>query len=55
LFPTQDPFGDETMSRQVAEMLGARHESLDGVGHWWPLQAPEVATTVLREFLESVN
>ena len=55
LLPTQDPFGDETMSRQVAEMLGARHESLDGVGHWWPLQAPEVATTVLREFLESVN
>jgi len=43
------------MSRQVAEMLGARHESLDGVGHWWTLQAPEVATPVLKEFLESVN
>jgi pimeloyl-ACP methyl ester carboxylesterase len=55
LFPTQDPFGDESMSREVAEMLGARHESLDGSGHWWPLQAPEAATAVLREFLASVN
>jgi pimeloyl-ACP methyl ester carboxylesterase len=55
LFPTEDPFGDETMSRQVAETLGARHERLDGLGHWWPLQAPETAAKVLGAFFASVG
>ena len=55
LFPTEDPFGDETMSKQVAEVLGARHASLDGTGHWWPLQAPQAAAAVLRAFLDSVD
>jgi pimeloyl-ACP methyl ester carboxylesterase len=55
LFPTEDPFGDETMSREVATLLGARHESLDGAGHWWPLQVPGAAATVIRKFVDSVN
>jgi pimeloyl-ACP methyl ester carboxylesterase len=55
LWPTEDPFGDETKSRQVAEMLGARHQSLDGLSHWWPLQAPADAAAVLVEFLSRIN
>jgi pimeloyl-ACP methyl ester carboxylesterase len=52
--PTDDPFGDEVQSRQVAEMLGARHEFLSGAGHWWALQAPEDAAALLREFHASI-
>jgi pimeloyl-ACP methyl ester carboxylesterase len=51
LYPSQDPFGDEAMSRQVADTLGARHETLDGAGHWWPLQTPSAAGAVLAAFL----
>ena len=55
LCPADDPFGDQTLSRQVAETVGARHQVLDGVGHWWPLQAPAASADVLREFLHSVR
>ena len=55
LCPTEDPFGDETLSRQMAEVLGARHELLVGTGHWWPLQAPEAAAALLRDFFASVD
>ncbi len=54
LCPSDDPFGDETLSRDVAARLGARHEILDGVGHFWPLQHPAVAT-LLNEFVASVS
>ena len=55
LCPTEDPFGDETLSGQVAEALGARHERLDGAGHWWPLQAPEAAAALLNDFFSSID
>ncbi len=55
LCPTDDPFGDEVLSREVADMLGARHELLSGAGHWWALQAPEDAAVLLREFHASVD
>ncbi len=55
LCPTDDPFGDEVQSRQVADMLGARHEILPGAGHWWALQGPEDAATQLREFFVSID
>jgi len=55
LFPTQDPFGDETRSREVADMLGARHQPLEGAGHWWALQTPDVAASVLGDFLSSLG
>jgi hypothetical protein len=29
LHPTADPFGEATTSRRVAQMLGARHETLE--------------------------
>jgi len=55
LWPTEDPFGEESKSSEVAEMLGARHHALDGLSHWWPLQAPETAAAVLADFLSSVD
>lgn len=54
IHPTADPFGDGERSRQVAEMLGARHATLDDIGHWWPLQAPESAAELIKEFHRSV-
>jgi pimeloyl-ACP methyl ester carboxylesterase len=55
LCPTEDPFGNEALSHEVAETLSARHELLVGAGHWWPLQAPEVGAELLRDFLSSVD
>ena len=55
LSPSDDPFGDEVQSREVADMLGARHEILPAAGHWWALQAPESAASLLREFFSSVG
>jgi hypothetical protein len=52
--PSADPFGDETMSRQVAEQRGARHQVLDGLGHWWVVEDPARAAAVLTEFHASV-
>ena len=52
--PTDGPFGDDVQSGAVARMLGARHRLLEGVGHWWPLQAPEAAAALLRDFFASV-
>jgi pimeloyl-ACP methyl ester carboxylesterase len=54
LWPTEDPFGEETKSREVAEMLGAEHHALDGLSHWWPLQAPEDTAAVIAGFIASV-
>ncbi len=53
--PTDDPFGDEEKSRQVAEMLGARHATLEGAGHWWALQAPEPAVALITGFQTSLG
>ncbi|HVF76396.1 MAG TPA: alpha/beta hydrolase [Acidimicrobiales bacterium] len=55
LHPTDDPFGDEALAAEVAEQLGARFERLEGVGHFWPYQAPEQAAAVLQEFWASVR
>lgn len=55
LWPSDDVFGDEKLSREFAQTLGARHETLVGLGHWWPLQSPAEAAAVLRDFAVSVN
>jgi pimeloyl-ACP methyl ester carboxylesterase len=55
LCPSDDPFGGEKKSSEVAAVLGARHQILDGLGHWWLLQAPELGADLLREFIESVG
>jgi hypothetical protein len=55
LHPAEDPFADETLSRQVADALGARFERIDGAGHWWPYQAPEVGAVLLESFWSSLD
>lgn len=55
LHPVEDPFADEPLSRQVADALGARFERIEGAGHWWPYQAPEVGVAVLESFWSSLD
>jgi pimeloyl-ACP methyl ester carboxylesterase len=55
LWPSEDVFGNEVLSREFAATLGARHESMEGLGHWWPLQSPARAAAVLNEFVQSVG
>jgi pimeloyl-ACP methyl ester carboxylesterase len=55
LCPSDDPFGDEVQSSRFAELLGARHETMPGLGHWWPVQGPETAASVLQAFHRSVR
>lgn len=50
LHPTQDPFGDAELARQTAAQLGARFVPLEGVGHFWPYEAPEPGVAALEQF-----
>lgn len=45
-----DPFSDEQMAQEVAGMLGARFEVLEGSGHFWPYEAPEAGVALLQRF-----
>lgn len=55
LHASDDSFGDEALSAEVAAMLGARQATLTGVGHWWALQDPDQAATTLNGFHASVG
>jgi pimeloyl-ACP methyl ester carboxylesterase len=56
LAPADDPFtGGVDAARRVAERVGARVEVLDRLGHWWMLQDPLRAASVLRSFWASVD
>jgi pimeloyl-ACP methyl ester carboxylesterase len=55
LLAPDDPFGDDAASRQAAQTLGARVQVLEGVGHWWALQKPAEAASILTEFVSSVS
>lgn len=50
LHPTEDPFGNEALAREVATAMGARFEPVEGAGHFWPYQAPEAGAAVLSAF-----
>ncbi|MCU1394016.1 MAG: hypothetical protein JWM34_2444 [Ilumatobacteraceae bacterium] len=52
--PTDDPFGDEPLAREVADLFGARFETIEGVGHFWPYQAPAEVSAVLEQFWASL-
>ena len=52
---TADPFSNETLSRGVADAVGARFATLDGIGHFWPYQAPEPAVALLESFWSSLD
>ncbi|MBA3652701.1 MAG: alpha/beta hydrolase [Actinobacteria bacterium] len=55
LSPTDDIFGDEKLSAEVAEALGARFERIEGAGHFWPYQAPEEGAALLTAFWSSLD
>ncbi|MGP0031178.1 MAG: alpha/beta fold hydrolase [Acidimicrobiales bacterium] len=55
LVPSDDPFGDAAASRQAAETLGAKIRAFEGVGHWWALQKPAEAASILKGFISSVD
>jgi pimeloyl-ACP methyl ester carboxylesterase len=54
LVASDDPFGNETLSRDMATRLGARSERLEGLGHWWALQDPARAADMLTKFWASL-
>lgn len=54
LAATDDPYISADRSRQGAESAGATIAELEGLGHWWMLQAPEVAAPILRDFWSSL-
>jgi pimeloyl-ACP methyl ester carboxylesterase len=50
IIPGEEPFMSAASSARAAARAGARTVALDGLGHWWMLQDPARAATVLREF-----
>src|SRR6266567_2303915 len=50
IMPSEDPFLSAAPAARAAARAGARTVTLDGLGHWWMLQDPARAATVLREF-----
>jgi pimeloyl-ACP methyl ester carboxylesterase len=55
LHPTDDPFSNARLAAEVADSLGARFVRMDGVGHFWPYQAPDQAATIFKTFWTSLR
>lgn len=55
LLATEDPYiGAGDTRRRAAERAGARTEVLEGLGHWWMVEAPDRGAEVLTAFWRSV-
>lgn len=52
---SEDTFSGEKLSLAASEELGAQYRWLDGVGHFWPYQAPEPGVSAIREFWASLG
>jgi pimeloyl-ACP methyl ester carboxylesterase len=52
---TEDPFVDEKLASEVADMLGAKTARLEGLGHWWPVQDPAKSADALQRFWDSLD
>src|SRR5581483_4792215 len=50
IIPGEDPFLNAASASKAAARAGASTTALDGLGHWWMLQDPARAATVLRDF-----
>jgi pimeloyl-ACP methyl ester carboxylesterase len=50
IIPSEDPFLRATSASKAAARADAKTVNLDGMGHWWMLQDPARAATMLREF-----
>jgi pimeloyl-ACP methyl ester carboxylesterase len=55
LLPTKDDFNKAEDIREAAERAGARIQELEGLGHWWMLQKPELGADVLTRFWSSLD
>jgi pimeloyl-ACP methyl ester carboxylesterase len=54
IIPSEDPFLNPVSATKAATRSDAKTVHLDGLGHWWMLQDPARAATVLRDFWASV-
>jgi pimeloyl-ACP methyl ester carboxylesterase len=54
LHAEHDPFSDEAMAREAADLFGARFEVLPEAGHFWPYQTPDAAAAVLTAYWDSL-
>ena len=52
--PPNDIFAEIPLTQDVAKTLGARTETLDGLGHWWMLEDPKRAASQLEDFWSSL-
>jgi pimeloyl-ACP methyl ester carboxylesterase len=52
--PEDDPFSDEALAREVADLFGAHFEVLPGAGHFWPYQTPDAGAELLTRFWGSL-
>jgi pimeloyl-ACP methyl ester carboxylesterase len=50
LVGSEDPYADLGKAGPVVERLGARVVTLEGAGHFWPVQHPAAAARALEEF-----
>lgn len=50
-----DPFQRERSCTRVATRVQARHDVLDGLGHWWLLQDPKGVAARLERFWSEVG
>jgi pimeloyl-ACP methyl ester carboxylesterase len=54
LLAAADPYGDETLSVEIAHRLGARTLRLDDLGHAWMVEDPGLVAAALRAFWASL-
>ena len=52
---TEDPFGDERLSGEVATTFGAQVAKIDGAGHFWPYDSPDKGAAVLESFWSTLD
>jgi hypothetical protein len=50
IIPSEDAFLNAASAARAAARADAKTAAIDGLGHWWMLQDPVRAATVLREF-----
>jgi pimeloyl-ACP methyl ester carboxylesterase len=56
LLATEDPYvGSDEIRRRAADRAGAHTEVLDGLGHWWMVQAPARGAAALIHFWETLG
>jgi pimeloyl-ACP methyl ester carboxylesterase len=56
IMPTEDTYvGTDEQRRRAAARAGARVEVLEELGHWWMIEDPDRAASVLRSFWSSAT